>query len=117
MVTVIAYVQRQNSEGENFFALELQGGIEMVQSQNGGYYATARKTSIPSTFDEATCQSLIGQQIPGSIQKVPCDPYEYTVPGTAEVITLEHHWRYLPEEAKQTAQKENQQVVAESLVF
>lgn len=98
MVTISSYVQRTNAEGEIFHALIIQGGIEMVQSkETGNFYATAKRASITSTFDEETCKSIIGTQIPGSIKKVECEPYEYTIKETGEIITLNHHWTYLPE--------------------
>ena len=49
------------------------------------------------TFNEAKCESLIGTQLPGSIQKVSCKPFEYTVEKTGEVIVLDYHWEYLQE--------------------
>lgn len=98
MVTVIDYSERTNAEGKNFFALVIQGGLEMVKSHNTGkYYATARKASIVSTFDERTCKSLIGSQIPGAIHKVSCDTYDYTIKETGEIIQLSHSYVYLPE--------------------
>jgi hypothetical protein len=98
MVTIVDFVKRQNKEGQEFNALILQGGLEFVRSlRTGRYYATAKKTSITSTFDDEMCQSLIGQQIPGSVQRVDCDPYEITLRETGEVITLYHRWVYLKE--------------------
>ena len=97
MVTVIDYALRQPEHGEEFYALIVQGGIEMVASQNGNFYATARKVSIPSTFDEMTCKGLVGQRIPGSIVRVETDPYEYTVESTGEVVMLSHTYRFLPD--------------------
>ncbi|HPR74077.1 MAG TPA: hypothetical protein PLX41_10500 [Bacteroidales bacterium] len=98
MVTVVDFKGRVNREGEPFYALILQGGIELVKSQEtGNFYATAKRASITSTFDEMTCKGLIGQQIPGSIQRVEADPYEFTVKETGEVITLSHRWVYLKE--------------------
>jgi hypothetical protein len=44
-----------------------------------------------------TAQASIGKQLPGRIAKVPCAEYEYTIEETGEVITLSHHWEYLPE--------------------
>jgi hypothetical protein len=83
MVPIIDYVKRQNSAGEDFFVLVLQGGLQLVRSQETGrFYATMNQTSISSTFDEDTCKSLIGEEIPGSIVKVETDPYEYTVQDT-----------------------------------
>lgn len=80
MVIIIDYSLRTNQEGKEFFALILNGGIELVKSkETGRYYATSKKASIPSTFDEGTCKSLIGQSFPGSIKKVECEPYELTL--------------------------------------
>lgn len=98
MVTIVNYKERLKDDGTSFFVLELQGGIEMTQSKTTGmFYATAKKAIIPSTFDEATCKGLIGTQIPGSIEKQECEPYEYVVQETGEEIILSHRWVYLPE--------------------
>lgn len=98
MVTIIDFSTRTNREGETFVALIVQGGINMVASKKTGqYYATSTKCSFPSTFDEKTASVLIGQQIPGTIRKVPCDPYEFVIQQTGEVVTLNHHWEYSPE--------------------
>jgi hypothetical protein len=100
MVTISDYSKRVNSDGVEFFALILQGGLELVKSQlTGRYYATAKKASQPSTFSEEMCKTLIGQQLPGSIMKVECEPYEFTVPETGEIINLHHRWEYLKEGA------------------
>jgi len=98
MVTIIDFVKRKNSEGVEFNSLILQGGIELVKSrETGRYYANAKKTSITSTFDDAMCQSLIGIQIPGSVQRIESEPYKFTVPDTGEVLMLTHRWVYLKE--------------------
>jgi len=100
MVTICDYALRTNKEGKDFYALILQGGISMVQSkQTGNYYVTAKKCSIGSTFDEQTCKTMIGEKIPGSIQKQTCEPYEYVAKETGEILQLTHRWVYLPEGA------------------
>jgi hypothetical protein len=77
MVTIIDFVKRKNNEGVEFNSLILQGGLEMIKSnQSGRYYATAKKASVTSTLDDLTCKELIGQKIPGSIQKIECEPFE-----------------------------------------
>lgn len=99
MVTVINFKERNKEDGTSFFVLEIQGGLEMVRSQSTGqFYATAKKAYLPSTFDVMTCQALIGTQMPGSIEKIECEPYEYTVRETGEIITLSHRYSYVPEE-------------------
>lgn len=103
MVRIVNYQKRQTEEGKDFFVLELQGGIEMIKSQETGQmYITARKSSISTTFDELVCQSLIGTELPGNIEKVNCNPYEYTIRDTGEVIVLSHKFQYV-EEVKQPA--------------
>jgi hypothetical protein len=98
MVTIVDFVKRQNREGKEFNALILQGGIELVRSkETKNYYATSKKASITSTLDDATCQNLIGSQIPGSVQRVETQPYDFTVKETGEVVTLTHRWVYLKE--------------------
>ena len=97
MVTIIGIENKLNSKGENFIALVLQDGLQMVQSKSTGrFYATARKTSITSTFDEQTAKALIGTKMTGRIEKMSCEPYEYVVKETGEMVTLEHTWSYNP---------------------
>ena len=97
MVTITDFVRRENTDGKEFIALIVQGGLEIVKSKEGHYYATANKASLPCTFTETVCQSLISQKLPGSIVRVEAEPYEYAVPETGEVITLSHRWQYLKE--------------------
>ena len=107
MVRISNYIKRTTEEGKDFFVLELQGGIEVVKSQETGkLYMTARKASMSCTFDELTCQSLIGTELPGSVKKVDCEAYEYTIKDTGEVITLSYRFEYVEQEAAiQTPEK------------
>ena len=87
MVTIVDYAKRTNSDGENFFALIVESGLEAVKSQETGKtYFTKKKASVPSTFTEEECQSLIGEQMDGSVKRVSCNPYEITDESTGEVI-------------------------------
>ena len=98
MVTIVDYRVRESRDGEPFIALIVQGGIELVKSKETGmFYATAKKASIPSTFDEKTCESLIGQELDGTIQKVQCEPYEVTDQETGEIWELDFRWVYVKE--------------------
>lgn len=83
MVKIINYKERKREDRTSFFVLEISGGIGMLLSQKtGNYYATAKKAYLSCTFDELTCQTLIGSEIPGKIEKQDCEPYEYTVKDT-----------------------------------
>lgn len=100
MVTISGYAERESADGKKFYALILQGGIEMVLSEESGrYYATAKQASITSTFDEATCKALVGTKLPGRITRIQCDPYEHIIKETGEVLQLQHRWTYSPSEA------------------
>jgi len=57
-------------------------------------YFTSKTCTVASTFDEETCKQIIGQEFPGEIVKVKTEPYEYALPETGEIITLEHRWEY-----------------------
>jgi hypothetical protein len=98
MVRIIGYKERASADGEKFYVLELQGGLEIVKSkQTGRHYATAKTATMTSTFNEDVCKRLVGQEIKGSIKRIDCEPYEYTVKETGEVITLASRWEYLDE--------------------
>lgn len=100
MVTVVETAKRQTKDGREFMALILQGGLSLIQSKStGNFYATVKKASIPSTFDENTAKAMIGEKVPGSVQKKPCEPYEFTNKETGEVMTLDYRWVYVPEGA------------------
>jgi len=99
MVTISNYSLRKNKAGKEFVTLELQGDLEMVQStETGRFYATARRCSITSTFTEEVAKGLIGTKMPGKVIRMSCDKYDYTVPETGEVISLQHTYQYSPDE-------------------
>ena len=98
MVTVTNYSTRVRKDGTTFIALEISGGVELVQSNNTGkFYATVRKTSIPSTFDETIAKGLVGTQMKGDVVRVQVDAYDFVNPKTGEIIKLQHSYAYSPE--------------------
>ena len=102
MVTIVGYSIRTQKDGEKkqYIALELEGDVEMVQSQQTGrFYATVRRCTVTSSFDELTAQRMVNKQMPGSIVRVPCSGYDYIVPESGEVINLSYRWDYQPEGA------------------
>lgn len=111
MVRISDYKLRESLEGKSFFALILQGGVEIVKSATGNSYATIKTASMPSTFDEMTCKSLVGMEMPGRIEKVETDPYEYTIQETGEVILLSHRYEYVEWEFKQGLKPSDAEVI------
>lgn len=99
MVTIIDYKTFTKENGENFFGITVQGGVEAVRSASTSkMYFTAKTATVPTTFNEITCKSLVGTTLEGSVKKVECDSYEYTVRETGEVIMLTHRYEYISEE-------------------
>jgi len=97
MVTIVDFKKAQNKEGKEFFLLILMGGITFVKSTiTGSYYATALKSSITSTFNEVVCKSLIGTKLPGEVEKIDAEPYDYVIPSTGETVVLYHKYRFNP---------------------
>jgi len=68
----------------------------VITKTTGRPYLTARKTSIPCTFDEKLAANLVGQSLPGTIERKECDPYEFIIPNTKKKITLSHTCQHSP---------------------
>jgi len=98
-VTVTNFRVRQNKSGKSFVVLTLSGGLEVIQTQAGGFRAVVRKCQIPASFDAEVAKNFIGQQLPGSIVRTQCEPYSFTDDRTGEVLMLSHRWSYLAEGA------------------
>ena len=100
MVTVVDYAVRKCVDGREFIALILQGGLSLVKSsKSGNYYATVKQVSIPSTFSQQIAKSFVGEKLPGSVQRMSCEMYEWENKDTGEVMELSHRWVYVPEGA------------------
>ena len=100
MVTITKLEKRKNGKDEEFNVLVLQSSIEVVLSKaTGRPYLTARTTSIPVTFDSALAEKMIGQELPGAIERMETDEYEFTIPGTKQKLKLSHRWQYSKEPA------------------
>lgn len=83
-----------------FVSLELTGDLELVQSQNTGrFYATTKHCFVSSTLDLETARGCIGQTLPGKIIRVVCQPYEYALPESGQLVILGYRYEYQPEEA------------------
>jgi hypothetical protein len=117
MVRIVNYEKKQKEDGKEFFILELQGGIELVMSHSGQYYATAKKAKITSTFDEQTCKSLIGSELKGHVIKVSSEPYQYTIKETGETVVLTHKYVYTPEEINNDEEKAIEKLLADENAF
>ena len=103
MVKIIGFhLAKRGTDGKEFIALELESDLDLLQSmETGNFYATSKRCSITSTFNEEKAQGLIGKQLPGSIKRVESLLYDFVIPNTGEVIKLQHTYQYSPEEANE----------------
>lgn len=100
MVTIVSMQKRIAKSGKEFNVMVLQGDVEIaISKETGKPYLTARKTSIPCTFDESIAKTLVGQQLPGGIERIEVKPYEFKVPSTGKKIKLSHTYQYSKEPA------------------
>ena len=98
MVTITGLEKRKAADGKEFNVMILQGSIVVAISKTTGKpYLTARKSSIPCTFDEVLAKTLIGQSLPGEIERIEVDEYDFVVPGTKKKLKLTHSFRYSAE--------------------
>jgi hypothetical protein len=96
MVTVKNVQERKSNEGKTFLVLELEAGLEIATSKaTGKPYATTRRCSIPCTMDKESARQLIGTALPGTIEKVSCEPYDYQIPDSGETVTLDYSYAYV----------------------
>ena len=80
--------------------LSSQGGIEMVCQKNSvAIMPQPSRQASQAHSMKPLAKALVGTKLPGKIARIRCDPYEYTIKETGEVITLTHRWAYNPNEA------------------
>lgn len=114
MVQITDYKVYKKENGEEFFSLIVQGGVEAVVSkETGRTYLTARTARVSCTFNETTCLSLIGTSLPGKIVQLEVEPYEFTIEETGEVIQRNHRYEYMSDENAIIAENVNHEMVIE----
>lgn len=99
MVRIVDSKEIKKEDGTIFYALIVQGGVEVaISKESGKPYFTARKAQMASTFDLGTCKSLIGTELPGEIKKVQVIPYKYVNKETGDSFMMSHRYEYVTEE-------------------
>lgn len=103
MVTIVGFKEVETQDGRTFTSIELQGEPKLEQSSTtGNFYLTANKTRVTTLLPLDVCQMLIGQKLPGTVEKVQVEPYEHINKETGEVKTLDYSYVYMPESQKQS---------------
>jgi len=99
MVQIVAFEKKENSRTkESYSVLVLQGDPEVLISKSSGRpYISAKKTTIPCALEENQAHALIGKELPGSIERVSCTPFEVKL-ATGKKVKISTAFQYLPAE-------------------
>lgn len=101
MVKITGYrILTNGTSGESFNALLVQGVVLVKSKETSAYYATSKQASIPCTFSEDVCKSMIDHEIDGSLKRFDCAPYTVTNQETGEIIKLNYRYEYVPEQSR-----------------
>ena len=107
MVQIIGFEKKLSKNKQSFSVLILAGEPEvMISKTSGRPYVSARKTTIPCALEDNQAQALIGKELPGSIERVSCTPFEVKL-ATGKKVKISSVFQYLaPETAndKEVAQ-------------
>ena len=96
MVQVLGVVERTSSTGNTFRVVIVGSDAQVVFSKEGNARIDAVKSGIPSNLPIEALQALIGNSLPGRIEKQECEPYTF-IGNDGEEITLDYRWQYAAE--------------------
>src|SRR5664280_2667555 len=102
MVQIIGFEKKQSKSKESYAVLILAGEPEiMISKTSGRPYISARKTTIPCALEENQALLLVGKELPGSIERVSCTPFEVKL-ATGKKVKITSAFQYLaPETANE----------------
>lgn len=98
MVTIVKVEKKTNLKTkEPYSVLVVQGTAEVLKSKaTGRSYVSAKKATIPCALDDNQAQALIGQTLPGSIERTECKEFEVKLPS-GKKLKISHTFQYSPE--------------------
>jgi hypothetical protein len=101
MVTIIGLEKKTNLKTkESYLVLLVQGSAEVLTSKTSGRaYISSRRASVPCTLSDVQAKALIGQMLPGSIEKVECTPFEVKLP-TGKKLKITETYQFQPDPEK-----------------
>lgn len=99
MVIITGFERKQNERTkESYAVLILSGEPEVLISKTSGRpYISAKKTTIPVALGEKQAQALIGKELPGTIERVSCKPFEVKL-ATGKKVKISTAFQYVPPE-------------------
>ena len=96
MVQVLEVVERTSSTGNTFRVVIVGSDAQVVFSKDGKPRVDSVKAGIPSNLPTEALKALIGNKLPGKIEKQECEPYTF-LGSDGEEITLNYRWQYAAE--------------------
>jgi len=98
MVQIIGFEKKQSKSKESYAVLILAAEPEvMISKSSGRPYISAKKTTIPCALEENQAQALIGKELPGSIERVACTPFEVKL-ANGKKVKIATAFQFLPAE-------------------
>src|SRR5664280_1963841 len=99
MVQIIGFEKKQSKSKESYAVLILAAEPEvMISKSSGRPYISAKKTTIPCALEENQAQALIGKELPGSIERVACTPFEVKL-ANGKKVKISTAFQFLPTES------------------
>jgi hypothetical protein len=94
-VTIVRIEKKTNLKtNEPYSVLVVQGKAEVLMSKaTGRPYVSCKKATIPCALDDVQASALIGQTLPGAIERIECTPFEVKLP-TGKKMKLSSTFRY-----------------------
>ena len=96
MVQVLEVVERVSTSGNTFRVVIVGSDAQIVFSKDGKPRVDSVKAGIPSNLPTEALKALIGNKLPGKIEKQECEPYTF-IGSDGEEITLDYRWQYAAE--------------------
>ena len=96
MVQVLEVVERTSSKGNTFRVVIVGSDAQVVFSKDGKPRVDAVKAGIPSNLPTEALKALIGNNLPGKLEKQECEPYTF-IGNDGEEVTLDYRWQYVAE--------------------
>ena len=69
----------------------------LISKSSGRPYISAKKTTIPCALEQNQAQALIGKELPGTIERVACTPFEVKL-ATGKKVKITTAFQYMPPE-------------------
>lgn len=98
MVTIVEVAERTAANGNVFCSVMVAGDASVHMNAEGKASLVALKASIPSNLPKDVLEGMIGNKLPGKVERVETEPYQWVNPNTGEEITLSHTYKYSPED-------------------